>query len=112
MSTLYFKNSEIIILRSRRIGSTHRVSMSATFTAMPADIQPASPERAGFINGRPGHTFVGFLDTPYLIREGDKVVTLTNSHTRDKVYMVKGVSYWQGAGLLDHQELDLVSEDA
>lgn len=83
--------------------------MSATYTAMPATIEPASPERTEFINGRPGHVFTGFLDVTYHVREGDRVVVIENA-TRSKTYEVRGVNYWQGAGLLDHQELTLVDE--
>lgn len=86
--------------------------MSATFTALAADIQPASPERTEFINGRPGHVFTGFTATDYLIKEGDRIVVLNDDHSRGKQYEVRGVSYWQGAGLLDHAELTLVDEVA
>src|SRR5688572_5400467 len=110
--TLYFTNANIIILRNRFIGSSYRTSMSATFTAMAADIQPASPERTEFINGRPGHVFTGFVSVDHLIREGDRLVVLNSNHTRGKSYEVRGVNYWQGTGLLDHQELVLVDEDA
>src|ERR1051326_6025641 len=100
MSTLYFTNASIIILRSRQIGSSNRYSMSATFTALPADIRPASPERTEFINGRPAHVFLGFVGTEYLIKEGDRVVVINQSRARIKSYEVRGVNYWQGAGLL------------
>lgn len=110
--TLYFTNSQIIILRNRR-GTGRTLSMSATFTAMQADIQPASPERTEFVNGRPGHVFTGFIDTTHLVKESDRIVVLNDSGNRSsKTYEVKGVSYWQGAGLLDHQELTLVDEVA
>lgn len=110
--TLYFTNANITILRSRQIGSSHRFSVSATFTAMPATIEPASPERTEFINGRPGHVFTAFVDITYRILEGDRIVVMNDDNTRGKEYEVKGVGYWQGAGLLDHQELTLVSEVA
>jgi len=112
MSTLYFTNAEIIILRSRQIGSADRYTLSATFTAMGADIQPASPERTEFINGRPGHVFTGFIGIDYHILEGDRIVVLNSDHTRGKEYEVRGVNYWEGAGMLDHQELTLVDEVA
>lgn len=111
--TLYFTNSQIIILRSRRIGSSHRVSMSATFTAMPADIQPASPERTEFINGRPGTVYLGFVGVDHRIYEGDRLVVLNDNNTRSsKRYEVRSVQSWQGAGMLDHYELTLVSEQS
>lgn len=112
MATLYFTNSQIIILRTRRIGATDKVSLSATFTTLPADIQPASPERTEFMNGAPGHVFTAFVGTDYLIKESDRIVTLNQNGTRNKTYEVRGVNYWQGAGLLDHQELIVVSEQA
>lgn len=81
--------------------------MSATFTVYDADIQPASLERTQFVEGRFGATYVGFLDATVDIKEGDYV------HDEDgNVYAVRGVSRWQGAGLLDHIELTLTSEDA
>lgn len=108
--TLFFNNSEIIVLRSRRLGSAHRYAMSATFTALPATIEPASPERTEFIGGRPGHVFTGFVDTSHRIIEGDRIVVMSSDNTRGKKYEVRGVSYWQGAGMLDHIELTLISE--
>lgn len=111
MATLYFANHQIIVLRSRRRGVTDKYTMSATFTVMPADIQPASPVRTEFVNGRPGHVFTGFLSTDYLVLEGDRLVVIGTNGARDKTYEVRGVSYWQGVHL-DHQELDLVDEVA
>lgn len=111
--TLYFTNSQIIILRNRpRSAGSYKTTLSSTFTAVAADIQPASPDRVQFINARPGHLFTAFVGTEYLIKEGDRLVVLNSDHTRGKKYEVRGVSYWQGAGLLDHQELDIVDETA
>lgn len=81
--------------------------MSATFTAYSADIQPASQQRQEMVGGRFGATFVAFVAATVEIKEGDQVQT-----TNGKRYSVKGVSDWQGSGLLDHKELILVSEDA
>lgn len=103
---LFFKNSEITIFRSRRIGSSNRYSVSATYTAYQADIQPASQERTEFVSGRIGATFTAFVEATVDIREGDYV------HVDTKVYAVKGVQNWEGAGLLDHIELTLTSQDA
>lgn len=111
MATLYFTNSQIIILRSR-VKSGDIVSVSATFTTMPADIQPASPERVEFLNGSPGHVFTAFVSTDHLIKEGDRLITMNQNGSRNKTYEVRGVNYWQGAGLLDHQELTIVDEVA
>lgn len=104
---LFFKNYQITIFRNRRKGSSDRYGMSATYTAYNADIQPASTERTEFIQGRFGATYVAFIEATVDIKEGDYV------HTEDgKVYAIKGVQKWQGAGLLDHQELTLTSQDA
>lgn len=80
--------------------------MSATFTAYNSDIQPATQERTEFVPGRIGAVFTAFVDATVDIKEGDQV------HTEDgKVYSVKGVQHWEGAGLLDHTELVLTSQD-
>lgn len=107
MSTLFFSNSEITIYRSRRISGTNRFSLSATFTAYPADIQPASRERIEMFDGRFGAVFTAYIDDYVNIKEGDQVV-VTESGKR---YSVKGVQKWQGAGLLDHIELVLIAQD-
>lgn len=105
--TLFFKNHEISIFRRRRKGTSDRYAMSATFTGYSADIQPASQSRTEFVSGRIGATFTAFIDATIDIKEGDYV------HTEDgKVYAVKGVQIWAGAGLLDHIELTLTSQDA
>lgn len=105
--TIFFSNSSIQIYRRRRIGSTDRYSVSATFTGYSADIQPASQERTEFVQGRIGATFTAFVDASVDIKEGDQVKTQDG-----KVYSVKGVQRWQGAGILDHIELILTSQDA
>lgn len=105
--TLFFKNHSITIFRRKRKGSSDRYGMSATFTGYSVDLQPASQERTEFVSGRIGATFTAFIDATVDIKEGDYV------HTEDgKVYAVKGVQVWQGAGLLDHIELTLTSQDA
>lgn len=107
MSNMFFHNHEITIFRRRRKGSSDRYGMSATFTAFQSDIQPASQSRMEFVSGRIGATFTAFIDATIDIKEGDYV------HTEDgKVYAVKGIQIWQGAGLLDHIELTLTSQDA
>lgn len=111
MTTLFFPNESIIILRTR-LKSADKWAMSATFTAMDATIEPTSPERLALINGRPGHTFTGYVSTDYLIREGDRIITLNDDGGRNENYEVKGVSYWQGTGILDHQEVTLTKETA
>lgn len=104
--TIFFKNSEIQIYRKRRKGNTDRWGMSATFTAHQADIQPETrPERLEMAQGRFGAVFTAFVDTDADIKEGDQLVA------SGKRYSVKGVSRFQGAGLLDHIELTLVALD-
>ncbi len=103
--TIFFRNSEIQIYRRRRVGSTHTYGMSATGTVWSADIQPASPQRQESIQGRFGAVFTGFVDATCDVKEGDQI------HVNNKIYSVKGVQKWQGAGLLDHIELLLTSED-
>lgn len=105
--TLFFSNHEIQIYRHRRIGSSDRYGMSATFTAYPADIQPATQQRVEFVQGRIGATFTAFVDATVDIKESDQIVTEDG-----KRYSVKGVQRWEGAGLLDHIELTLTSQDS
>lgn len=104
--TLFFQNHQIIIHRRRRKGTSDRYGMSATFTAFQSDIQPAAQERVEMVQGRIGAVFTAFVEATVDIKEGDQV------HTEDgKVYSVRGVQTWSGAGLLDHIELLLVAQD-
>lgn len=106
--TTYFNNADIEIFRKRRIGSTNRFSMSATLTAYRADIQPEGrPERIEMAGARYGTLWTCFVDANVDIKENDEIHIVDTG----KVYSVKGVQIWSGAGLLDHQELTLVSED-
>jgi len=105
--TIFFKSHQITIYRRRRIGSADRYAMSATFTAFNVDIQPASPERVAEVDGRFGAIFTAYVDVSVDIKAGDQVKIDTG-----KTYGVKGVQIWQGAGLLDHKELVLESQDA
>lgn len=109
--TLFFKNHQIIIYRRRRKGSSDRYGMSATFTAYSADIQPASDRRTEFVSGRIGATFTAFIDATIDVREGDQI-HITGGTYDNKVFSVKGIQHWEGAGLLDHTELTLTSQDA
>jgi len=106
--TLYFSNATITIRRNRRIGSADRYSMSATFTAYPATIEPILPERQQYYPGAPGHNFTGFVDVNTPVKENDEIVNVSDG----KKYTVRGINIWQGAGLLDHKELTLVAKDA
>lgn len=107
---LFFANHSIIIFRQRRKGTSDRYGMSATFTAYQSDIQPASQERTEFVSGRFGATYTAFIDASVDIKEGDQV-HITSGTYAGKVFSVKGVSHWEGAGLLDHIELILTSLD-
>lgn len=109
--TIFFKNHEITIYRRRRKGSSDRYAMSATFTAYSADIQPASQERTEFVAGRIGTTYTAFVDSTIDIKESDQVHIIGGAYN-GKVFSVKGVQHWEGAGLLDHTELTLTSQDA
>ncbi len=105
--TLYFPNNSIQIYRKRRIGTAHRFSISATGTVWQSDIQPASQTRQESISGRFGAVFTAFVEVDCDVKEGDQIHVIGDT----KVYSVKGVSIWRGAGLLDHKELLLTSED-
>lgn len=107
MSTLYFTNSQIRIYRFRQVGSSQRWSISATFTAYEATIEPATPQRTEMASGQIGHVFTGFVSIDADVKEGDQLRIIGD----DKIYNVKGVSRWEGAGLLDHLELTLIAED-
>lgn len=106
--TLYFSSDSIEIYRRRRIGSTHRYSVSATYTAYDVDIQPETrPERLQMSAGRYGVQWVAFMSSDVNVKEGDEIRVIDTG----KKYSVKGVQTWAGAGLLDHKELILVSQD-
>lgn len=104
--TIFFRNNQITIYRNRKISGADRYNMTATYTAYNADIQPASQERQQMEGLRFGASFTGFVDSDVDIKEGDQILV------DSKRYSVKGVSNWSGAGLLDHKELLLSSEDA
>lgn len=105
--TLYFKSHEIQIYRNRRIGTSNRYTMSATFTSYYADIQPETrSERLEMSGGRYGTVWTAFIDVDVDIKEGDQLVDGDG-----KRYSVKSVVKWNGAGLLDHLELLIVSQD-
>lgn len=104
--TLFFRNHQITIYRNRKVAGKDQFGMSATGTASQVDIQPASDSRTEFVGGRIGATFTAFVDVDTDIKEGDQIVTEDG-----KRYSVRGVANWQGAGLLDHKEITLVSQD-
>lgn len=79
--------------------------MSATLTVYNADIQPSGVERTQMAEGRFGQVFDAFVDATIDIKEGDQLVA------NGVKYSVKGVTKWDGAGLLSHKELLIVSQD-
>lgn len=108
---LFFSNHEIQIYRNRRIGSTNRFTMSATGTINPADITPASLERTQFENSAIGKTYIGYVEVDVNVKEGDEITVSDSSDLNTKRYSVKGVSRWEGFGIVDCKELTLVSKD-
>lgn len=105
--TIFFSSHDIQIYRRRRRSGSDRYGMSATLTVYPADIQPAGAQRLEMVGGRFGAVYETYMDASINIKEGDQVVdTSTN-----KRYSVKGVTEWDGAGLLSHKEIILVSVD-
>lgn len=105
--TVFFNSHDIQLYRRRRRAGTDRFSLSATLTVIQADIQPASRERIEMVDGRYGATWDCFMDSSIDIKEGDQAVDTATS----KRYSVKAVNTWNGAGLLDHKEVILVSQD-
>lgn len=59
------------------------------------------------VGGRFGATYQTFIDPSIAVKEGDQMVDTATG----KKYSVTGVNNWQGAGLLDHLEVILTSED-
>lgn len=110
MANIFFSSHEITIYRRRRIGSTNRFAMSATFTAYQADIQPATRERIEMVEGRFGKVWSAYVDVSNPVAEGDQLA-VTDSNGNTTRYSVRGVSVWDGAGLLSHKELVIVSQD-
>jgi hypothetical protein len=102
--TLFFASHEITIRRLRPYGAAKQ-NYSATFTAYYADIQPATDSRVQSVNGRPGATYEAWLDPNVPIKEGDQI------DSQGKRYSVKAVSQFEGAGLLDHKHVILVSQN-
>jgi len=101
--TLYFASHSITIRRLRTFGS-NKQNYSATGTVSAADIQPLQSERGAQGQGRLGASFEAFVDASLDVREGYQVVSAGYT------YSVKGVSHYQGAGLLDHKYLILVKQ--
>jgi hypothetical protein len=108
---LFFTNHEITVYRNRRIGVTNRYGMSATGTVLPSDITPASLERTKFENQSVGKTYLGYIEVNADVKEGDEIVVTDSSDQNAKRYSVKGVSRWEGFGIVDCKELTLVSMD-
>jgi len=109
--TLFFTNHDITIYRNRQIGANNRFSVSATGTVLLADITPASLERTQFENTAVGKTYIGYVESTSDVKEGDDIVITDNTTLNNKRFSVKGVSTWEGYGIVDVKELTLVSKD-
>lgn len=103
---IYFASHQIII-RRLKTRAAHKWAYSATFTTYDADVQPITSEREGLPTGQIGKLYEAWIDVTVLVKEGDQVQTLTDS----KIFNVKGVSIYSGAGLLDHKYLILIAQD-
>lgn len=102
--TIYFQSHQITIRRLRPFGAAKQ-NFSATYTAYNADIQPIEGQRVNDVGGRIGKTYEAFVDVSVDVREGDQIDD--GSGVR---YSVKAVSWYHGAGLLDHKHLILESQ--
>ena len=98
--TIFFQSHEITIRRVRSIGN-RKSNYSATYTVYDADIQPIEGPRLNQVGGRIGKTYEAYIDPEIDVKEGDQI---DSGGVR---YSVKAVSYWHGAGLLDHKHLIL-----
>lgn len=103
--TLFFSNEQITIRRAHNIGGL-KYAFSATFTVYSADIQPSGGERINQSGGRIGKTYDAFVDASVNIKEGDQIKTANG-----KQYVVKAVSIYSGADLLDHIQLIIEAQD-
>lgn len=104
MANIYFPSHSIIIRRERHLSGL-KYGFSATFTAYQADIQPLEESRVNLVEGRIGKTYEAFIDSSIDVKESDQIVS------SGKTYSVKAVSQYQGAGLLDHKSLIIISQD-
>lgn len=104
--TVFFQSHSITIRRLRPFGAAKQ-NFSATYTAYQADIQPLGGARVNDVGGRIGKTYEAFVDATVDVREGDQIDD--GYGTR---YSVKAVSYFHGAGLLDHKYLILESQSS
>lgn len=104
--TIFFNSHTITIRRLRPFGSAIQ-NFSATYTAYQGDIQPIEGQRVNDVGGRIGKTYECFVDVSIDVREGDQIDD--GSGVR---YSVKAVSWYHGAGLLDHKHLILESQNS
>ncbi len=103
--TIFFPSHSIMIRRLRPFGAAKQ-NFSATYTAYSADIQPLQGQRLNDAGGRIGRTYEAYIDPAIDIREGDQI---DSEGTR---YSVKAVMYYHGAGLLDHKQLIIESQNS
>ncbi len=100
---MFFPSHSIIIRRLRPFGAAKQ-NFSATYTTYLADIQPVEASRINDVGGRIGKTYQAWVDPEVQVREGDQI---DSGGVR---YSVKSVSYYHGAGLLDHKVLIIESQ--
>lgn len=103
---IYFTNNQIIIRRQRH-KSGLRYGFSATGTVHDIDIQPMQAERINRMGGQIGKSYDAWIDSTVDVKEGDQIRVIETG----KTYSVQAVSTFEGAGLLDHTQLMLVSQD-
>ena len=103
--TVFFASHQITIRRLRPFGAAKQ-NFSATYTAYSADIQPLQAPRVNDVNGRIGKTYEAFVDATVDVREGDQI------DAAGVRYSVKAVMYFHGAGLLDHKQLIIESQNS
>lgn len=104
--TLFFQSHSIIIRRQRN-KSGLRFAFSATGTVQDIDLQPVEVERIDLVGGRIGKTYEAWIDATVSVKEADQIKVIDTG----KVFTVKTVSIYEGAGLLDHQSLILIAQD-
>lgn len=100
--TVFFESHQITIRRLKQ-RSGYNQSYSATYTAYGADVQPIEGQRINEVGGRIGKTYEAWIDPEIDVREGDQI---DSGGVR---YSVKAITYYHGAGLLDHKHLILES---
>lgn len=102
---IFFKSHQIVIRRLGPYGAAKQ-NFSATYTVYSADIQPLQGQRLNDVGGRIGKTYEAYVDPTVDVKEGDQI---DSGGVR---YSVKAVMYYHGAGLLDHKQLIIESQNS